>query len=196
MKKFSDIDLSQVGNEVLLVGGVWAGDGKAYFCYFPEFGPPPRGTEFHEFDMSYDDWKALLRQSDIMETEVLAKAEDGSLYKAVARKSQRNIDQGVSWRVYKRDEYRCRYCGNDDVPLTVDHLVLWEEGGPSIEQNLVAACRKCNKRRGNMQYEDWLDSDYYQRVSANLDEAIRGFNRAIAMELPNIPRQIRKRSKR
>ena len=60
------------------------------------------------------------------------------LYKAVIRKCQRNIEQGVSWNVFRRDGYACRYCGNKEVPLTVDHLVLWEESGPSTEANLVS----------------------------------------------------------
>jgi 5-methylcytosine-specific restriction endonuclease McrA len=38
--------------------------------------------------------------------------------------------------------------------------------GASVEDNLITACRKCNKTRGNMLYEDWLNSDYYKKVSA------------------------------
>ena len=194
--EFKDLDIRKIGQEVLLVGGVWAGCGDTYLMLFPEFGEPEEGDDLYAFHMTVVEWKKLLRQSDLVETEVLAKAEDGKLYKAIARKCERNIGQGISWNVYRRDKYRCRYCGNDQVPLTVDHIVLWEDSGPAIEANLVACCRKCNKKRGNMQYGDWLKCDYYKKVSANLDEETQKVNAILLLSLDNIPRQVHKRSHR
>lgn len=75
-------------------------------------------------------------------------------------------------------------------PLTVDHLVLWEEGGPSIPTNLVAADRRCNKTRGNMRYEDWLNSSYYRKVSKRLTTQQRDANRALLDTLDAIPRML------
>jgi len=190
---FKDFPLADVGTSIQLVGGIWAGNGVTYLFQFPEYG--------HEYDtqvieMSKDDWKALLRQSDLLETEVLSKCEDGKLYKAVARKCQRNIDQQVSWNVFKRDGYACRYCGRDDVPLTVDHLVLWEKGGPSTEANLVSSCKKCNKTRGNTEYADWLNHNYYARVRENLSLAQRQANQDVAYTLKDIELVINIRTKR
>ena len=88
--------------------------------------------------------------------------------------------------MYRRDHYRCRYCGANDVPLTVDHLVLWEEGGPSTEENLVSACKDCNKTRGNTPYHLWLRDSYYKRVSANLPPMIQEANERIAHTLDGI----------
>jgi len=136
-------------------------------------------------ELTYEDWKAFLRQSDLQETEVLSKDETG-LVKIILRKSARQIDQMVSWRVYKRDGYKCRYCGRDDLPLTVDHLVLWEDGGPSIEENLVSACRRCNKTRGNMKYIEWLDSPEYQHCCRNLDPQVYKQNMAVLRTLGDI----------
>jgi hypothetical protein len=211
--KLSDVNLLSFGNTVQMIGGIWAGDGKVYLCLFPEEGGDldvhqpfvdqfevkfcPSGQSslhtdsldaVHVLNMSPEEWQALLRQTDLMETEVLAKAKDGSLYKAVARKSQRQIDQGVSWRVFKRDGYACRYCASDDVPLTVDHLVLWEDGGPSTEANLVSACRKCNKTRGNTGYEEWLRHPHYLKVSARLTNAGREANLDLVPTLSKIQR--------
>jgi hypothetical protein len=198
--KFSDLPLTRVGHEILLAGGVWLdSNGMAYICVFPEFGDDALWMLHHKLEripMDYEDWKKLLRQSDLVETEVLAKAKDGKLYKAVARKCERNISQGVSWRVFKRDGYRCRYCGNDDVPLTVDHVVLWEEGGPSIEENLVSACRKCNKQRGSTPYREWISGPYYLARSENLPEEAKEANRALVATLDTIPRMVHKRSHR
>jgi hypothetical protein len=192
--KFDEINIKEIGQEVLLVGGVWGGADKAYFFCFPEFCPP-YWDHVTIVQMTPDDWKKLLRQSDLVETEVLEKAEDGKLYKAIARKCERTIDQATSWRVWRRDGVRCRYCGNDEVPLTVDHVVLWEEGGPSIEENLVSACRRCNKTRGNMQYADWLVSDYYQRVSVNLTPEEDRLNHSLLGTLSRIPRTLHQRSR-
>jgi hypothetical protein len=82
--------------------------------------------------------------------------------KVVLRKSQRQIDQNVAWSVFRRDNYTCAYCGNDHVPLTVDHLVTWEEDGDTVEGNLLSACRKCNKTRDNQTVPEFLESAYYK----------------------------------
>ncbi len=209
----SDTELSKFGNTVQLVGGVWAGEGKAYLCLFPgEHGEVfsgqhrvffsqgeidvgndirvPEEMDVVCLNMNSEEWQAFLRQTDVMETEILAKAKDGSLVKAIVRKSSRQIDQNVSWRVFKRDGYACRYCGRDDVPLTVDHLVRWEEAGPSIEANLLSACRKCNRTRGDQYYDDWLRSGYYKQVSSHLSPAVRESNAAVAATLDAIPRKV------
>jgi len=126
----------------------------------------------------------------------LSADENGKFRKVIVRKSTRNISQEVSWRVFRRDKCKCRYCGNDKVPLTVDHLVLWEEGGPSIEDNLTAACKKCNKTRGNMQYADWLNSSYYRKVSQHgLNEMERQKNIADSMRLSTIPKFVNPKSR-
>lgn len=195
--KFSDLPLPRIGHDILLAGGVWLANSRLYLCIFPEFDDPALdNTPVYVVPMGYEDWKKLLRQSDLVETEVLAKAEDGKLYKAVARKCERNISQAISWNVWRRDGVRCRYCGNDKVPLTVDHVVLWEEGGPSIEENLVSACRKCNKQRGNMPYQEWISSPYYLARAENLPEEVKEANRALVATLDDIPRLVNKRSHR
>lgn len=184
--EFKDIDLKTVGQEVLLVGGVWAGRDQTLVLVFPEFGE--HEGDVHVLTPTTEEWQQLIRQSDLVETEVLAKAKDGSLYKVVARKCQRTVEQGVSWAVFRRDGYACRYCARDDVPLTVDHLVLWEEGGPSTEENLLSACRKCNKKRGNTQYAEWLSHPYYLKRSRNLSPEMRAANEAVVATLDAIPR--------
>ena len=60
--------------------------------------------------------------------------------------------------------------------MTVDHVVLWEDLGDSVTKNLICACRKCNKTRGNMKYPDWLQSTYYLAKIANVSNAIAKLN--------------------
>jgi 5-methylcytosine-specific restriction endonuclease McrA len=115
-----------------------------------------------------------MRRVDTMETEILQKDPTGKVVKVIVRKSQRAIDSFVAWKVFKRDLYTCRYCGLSGTPLTVDHVVLWEEGGPTIEENLITACKKCNKDRGNTRFPEWMDKlkkrNYYARVPLELQE--------------------------
>jgi len=193
--KFSELKLLEVGHTIHLVGAIYADEVRDLdiLCFFPGEAAE-HASEILEMDT--DEWNKFLRQSDVMETEVLARAKDGKVCKAILRKSARQIGQDVSWQVFKRDGYACRYCGRDDVPLTVDHLVLWEEGGPSTPENLVAACRKCNKKRGNTPYGGWLCHPYYRRVSENLSTAKRHDNLDLVAKLDAIPRVLHKRTKR
>lgn len=80
--------------------------------------------------------------------------------KVVLRKSQRNIDQKISWTVFRRDGFKCQYCGDHESPMTIDHLVLWEEDGDTVPANLLTSCKKCNHTRGNMPFDQWLKSSY------------------------------------
>jgi hypothetical protein len=184
-----DIELLEVGHSIHLSGVMLTDVKKDQIFLVPFPDQDSRCRILSTLVLSEDDWKAVLRQTDIMEREVLAK--DGSgLKKAILRKTTRQIEGRISWNVYRRDKYKCRYCGRDDVPLTVDHLVLWEEGGPSIEENLVSACKKCNKKRGNMQYKDWIEYSYYLEKAKNVSEYFRNLNLGLADTLDDIPRKL------
>lgn len=54
-------------------------------------------------------------------------------------------------QIYIRDCYRCQYCGEakSASALTLDHILPRAQGGSSAPENLVAACEKCNGRKGN-----------------------------------------------
>lgn len=204
--KLNEIDLLKIGNTIQIAGAVYLGEGQVILAMFPdERGSVSPGASFEGaegrstvacLDMDLDDWTRFLLQTDVLETEILEKASDGKLAKAIVRKSQRIISQEISWSVYRRDGYRCRYCGVDNTPLTVDHLVLWEEGGPSIEANLLSACRKCNRVRGNTQYAAWLEHPRYRATSKNLDEATRRANLDLVPTLAAIPRSTHQRTRR
>jgi len=200
--KLADIDILRVGNDIQIAGAVFADGDRIYLLPLPDalteeqrttlekiLDNPKSGEDYAVavLDMDLTDWQRFIQQTDLLEVEILQKAADGTLAKILLRKSGRQIEQGVSWKVFKRDGYKCRYCGADDVPLTVDHLVCWESGGPSIEANLTSACRKCNKIRGDKSYADWLKDPYYLRVSQRLDEATRKANEAILPTLARIP---------
>jgi 5-methylcytosine-specific restriction endonuclease McrA len=49
--------------------------------------------------------------------------------------------------VFARDLHRCQYCGSGAENL--DHVVPRSRGGPHTWENVVAACRRCNTRKGD-----------------------------------------------
>jgi 5-methylcytosine-specific restriction endonuclease McrA len=51
--------------------------------------------------------------------------------------------------VFRRDVYRCVYCGRGDLPLTIDHVLPKARGGADIWENMVCACTLCNNVKGN-----------------------------------------------
>lgn len=189
-----DINLLDIGNTIQISGAIWSGNGKHYLCFLPgEFDGDENNIEL--LAMNLEQWKSFIKQTDLCETQILAKDETGGLVKILIRKTTRQIDSKLQWKVFQRDDYTCRYCGKTGIPLTVDHLVLWEDGGPTIEENLLAACKKCNKTRGSMPYEEWLDCKYYNKVAQNLRATVRLDNEKIADTLDSIERVYHKKSR-
>jgi 5-methylcytosine-specific restriction endonuclease McrA len=189
---FRDLNLLRFGNELCLAGAVFVDSEDTYLCMFPEQASTPN---IHSLSLGMDEWKDLLRQLDLQEVEVIRTAKNGVVTKAILRKSQRLIAQRVSWAVFQRDSYRCRYCGASGVPLTVDHLILWEEGGPSVPENLLTADRVCNKARGNLPYAQWLNHPYYKKASLALTEEQRAQNQKLLETLSKIPKVKNTRSR-
>ena len=77
---------------------------------------------------------------------------------------QRGTLHGWQLRHYilHRDDWLCRYCGKPGTKqnnLELDHVVPESKGGPSVVSNLVAACHRCNQRKGNQNIENFLDDD-------------------------------------
>jgi 5-methylcytosine-specific restriction endonuclease McrA len=50
--------------------------------------------------------------------------------------------------VIKRDRHRCQYCGSTKH-LTIDHVLPKSRGGKDTWENLVAACSRCNLKKGD-----------------------------------------------
>ncbi|WP_460362855.1 HNH endonuclease [Thermus antranikianii] len=56
--------------------------------------------------------------------------------------------------ILRRDRYTCQYCGRQGGELTVDHVLPRSRGGRSTWENLVAACRPCNLKKGDRTPEE------------------------------------------
>ena len=63
--------------------------------------------------------------------------------------------------ILERDGADCVWCRRPiDVKLveaTTEHLVPRIKGGPSVIENEVAACRRCNGQRGHLTPAEWID---------------------------------------
>jgi len=58
--------------------------------------------------------------------------------------------------IYARDDYTCQYCGKTfpSEDLTFDHVVPVATGGQKRWDNIVAACFRCNHRKGGRTPEE------------------------------------------
>jgi 5-methylcytosine-specific restriction endonuclease McrA len=66
----------------------------------------------------------------------------------------------TAWRqirdaVLRRDNHACRYCGQTSGRIECDHVVPIARGGRTVPDNLVAACRSCNRRKGIRTLSEW-----------------------------------------
>jgi len=57
------------------------------------------------------------------------------------------IPTHVKDQVTARDGLACRYCGSGSDPLEYDHVLPWSRGGQHTLENLVVACRPCNRAK-------------------------------------------------
>lgn len=59
--------------------------------------------------------------------------------------------------IYTHQRGRCKYCG---VRLrqryAIDHVMPMSRGGANTPENIVAACIRCDKRKGSRTPEEWL----------------------------------------
>jgi hypothetical protein len=180
--QLNELNLLDFGNKIKICGIVMSDNDVMYTMLLPQtkFSDIP-DINYELLELSTEDWTTLLKQLDTVETECIR---DGQ--KVILRKSQQIIDNNIAWRVYRRDGFKCRYCAKDDVPMTVDHIITWESGGATTEDNLLTSCRKCNKARGNLDYGSWLQHKHYIEKSKFLSEEIRQDNLNIVQNLSNL----------
>lgn len=64
------------------------------------------------------------------------------------------IPSSVRYAVLDRDDYLCRYCGRRSQTMEVDHIIPVSQGGTSTLENLVTACRNCNRKKAGRTPEE------------------------------------------
>ena len=74
----------------------------------------------------------------------------------------RASDAKRMWKenILARDNHQCRYCGSNEN-LTIDHIVPRSRGGARWDaSNCCAACIHCNRAKGSMMLQDFLNLSY------------------------------------
>jgi hypothetical protein len=81
--------------------------------------------------------------------------EDGIL-KMTRQTSFRKIMIEISYQMKGKDV--CQYCHKKFAKekMTIDHMFPIDFGGPTISDNLLPACKKCNNEKGNMTYQQYM----------------------------------------
>ncbi|MFO7751028.1 MAG: RRXRR domain-containing protein [Desulfobacteraceae bacterium] len=67
---------------------------------------------------------------------------------------------GYEVREYLLEKWNrtCVYCGAQDTPLEVEHIVSKSKGGSNRVSNLTLACNTCNQRKNNQPIEQFLQN--------------------------------------
>ena len=62
----------------------------------------------------------------------------------------------VRRNIFLRDDYQCQYCSKHfkENELTIDHVIPCSKGGKTKWNNVVAACRGCNQKKGSYMPEN------------------------------------------
>ena len=84
--------------------------------------------------------------------------------------------------IYARDDYTCQYCGKKfpSEDLTFDHVVPVALGGQKRWDNIVAACFRCNHRKGGRTPEEaGMNAD----SPAHRTALVAGFPRDLPIEV-------------
>lgn len=63
---------------------------------------------------------------------------------------RKNIPNYIRFQVFKRDKFTCQYCGRSGVELEVDHINPVANGGTNDIDNLITACKDCNRGKRDM----------------------------------------------
>lgn len=88
----------------------------------------------------------------------VAYVEDGIL-KMKRKCPWRKVMTEITYEIYGKTE--CYYCGKtvSEDEITIDHIYPQDFGGPTISDNMLPSCSKCNVQKGNLdirQYQKYL----------------------------------------
>ena len=78
------------------------------------------------------------------------------------------IPREEAMKVFRRDHFKCQYCGLDGLHhfnnwliLTIDHVHPHSRGGARSVDNLVTACQPCNLIKGKRHFASRDDAKKY-----------------------------------
>jgi HNH endonuclease len=91
------------------------------------------------------------------------------------------------FEVFKRDEFRCQYCGRKSpgIVLEIDHIVPLCDGGTDDPINLIASCWDCNHGKAGVPLQEVLTGeDPHDRAVMLLERQrqLEEYNNVLAAE--------------
>ena len=66
------------------------------------------------------------------------------------------MPNGLRQAIFTRDGHVCRYCGENEGPFEIDHVLAVANGGDNSAKNLVVACVPCNRSKGALMLSEWM----------------------------------------
>src|SRR5205807_7114876 len=90
---------------------------------------------------------------------------------------QQGTLQGYEIREYLLEKWgrKCTYCGKENIPLQVEHIVPRAKYTDNRVSNLCLACEKCNKAKGTKDIKDFLKKkpDLLKKILAQAKAPLR-----------------------
>jgi len=85
---------------------------------------------------------------------------------------QQGTLQGYEIREYLLEKFgrKCCYCGKENIPLEIEHIIPKSRGGTDRIDNLCLACHECNQKKGNMTAEEFGYPDIQKQVKQILKD--------------------------
>jgi 5-methylcytosine-specific restriction endonuclease McrA len=84
---------------------------------------------------------------------------------------------GYEIREYLLEKWnrQCAYCGEEGIPLEIDHIIPRSKGGSNRTSNLTLACRICNEKKSNHSIESFLKNkqDRLRKLLANSKKSLK-----------------------
>ena len=81
-------------------------------------------------------------------------------------RKRKNIPAGDRWRIFRRDGFKCQYCGSAEE-LVIDHGEPFSKGGEDDQENYVTACRMCNAGKRDQQIIPPAADENHPRLACN-----------------------------
>jgi 5-methylcytosine-specific restriction endonuclease McrA len=74
---------------------------------------------------------------------------------------QRGTLYGYEVKEYLLEKWgrKCAYCGKENVPLEIEHIIPKSKGGSNRVSNLTLACHECNQKKNNQSIDEFLSNN-------------------------------------
>jgi len=164
--EFEEIEKIEIGNAIGFVGTVWLDSKADQFYILPVVEDLPVDMEnVAIFNFSDSEKIRFLNQAWLLESSRYSDFKNKAVKTALYR-SQSSIHPSLRWRVFRRDNFACCYCGYNQGELTFDHYLPKALGGFTTEENGRTACRLCNRAKGDLEPEQWENSLKLEKIRA------------------------------